>query len=111
MRLCLAVPFAVMVICGTPCPNPPAVPGADPPTGFGPPEVLLDGSDCAVGYPAFADIDGDGKIDLVMGVADRKSHEGGRLLVYRNLGTNTRPMYAKPTWLDATVPTARIPDG
>lgn len=100
-----------MVICGTPCPNLPAVSGADPPTRFGPPVVLLEGSECEVGYPAFADIDGDGKIDLVMGVADRKSYDGGRLLVYRNRGTNARPVYAKPTWLDATVPSARIPDG
>ena len=72
---------------------------------------LLDGSEYGGGYPAFADIDGDGTTDLVVGVTDWDSHDGGRLLVYHNRGTNARPVYAKPAWLDATVPSARIPDG
>jgi hypothetical protein len=72
---------------------------------------LLDGSEYGRLYPAFADIDGDGKTDLVVGVTDWDSRNGGRLLVYRNRGTNARPVYAKPTWLDQTVPSARIPDG
>jgi hypothetical protein len=111
MRLCLTVPLAVLVIGGALCSDPPAAaPGADRPTGFDPPVPLLDGSESG-GYPAFADIDGDGTIDLVVGVADGESHDGGRLLVYRNRGTNARPVYAKPTWLDQTVPSARIPDG
>jgi hypothetical protein len=73
--------------------------------------VILDGTEHGRLFPAFADIDGDGKIDLVVGVAGHKSRRNGRLLVYLNRGTKTRPKYAKPRWLDETVPTARIPDG
>ena len=51
---------------------------------------------------AAADIDGDGKIDLVVGTWL------GRLRVYRNQGTNARPEYAKPKWLDETVPSANV---
>jgi hypothetical protein len=100
-----------MVIGGTPRSDPPAAPGADRPAGFDPAVPLLDGSEYGRLYPAFADIDGDGKTDLVVGVTDWDSRNGGRLLVYRNRGTNARPVYAKPTWLDQTVPSARIPDG
>jgi hypothetical protein len=73
--------------------------------------VILDGSEYGRMYPAFADVDGDGNTDLVVGLADLHSDDGGRLLVYRNRGTNARPVYAKPTWLDAAVPSARVPDG
>ena len=72
---------------------------------FGPPEVLLDGSgDGTRLYPHYADFDGDGRIDQVVGVNDR-------LLVYRNQGTNANPEYARPTWLDEVEPSARIPRG
>jgi hypothetical protein len=74
----------------------------DKPTGFDPPEVILDGSEYGRLYPTFADIDGDGKIDMLVG------NWLGRLLVFRNQGTNARPVYAKPTWLDETVPSAKI---
>jgi hypothetical protein len=119
MRLCLTVLLAPVVLGGTLRSDPPgATPRADRPTGFDPPVTLLGGSDYHAfahvpgGYPAFADVDGDGTTDLVVGVTDRaESHDGGRLLVYRNRGTDDRPAYAKPTWLDATVPSARIPDG
>jgi hypothetical protein len=77
-------------------------PDANAPTGFGAPELILDGSAYGRLFPAFADIDGDGKIDMVVGTWD------SRLLVYRNTGTNARPVYAKPTWLDETVPSAKI---
>jgi hypothetical protein len=72
------------------------------PTGFDPPEVILDGSEYGRLYPTFADIDGDGKTDLLVG------NWLSRLLVFRNTGTNARPVYGKPTWLDQTVPSARI---
>ena len=42
-----------------------------------------------------------GKIDLLVG------NWLSRLLVFRNKGTNARPVYAKPTWLDETVPSAK----
>jgi hypothetical protein len=84
----------------------PREPGPPPeaPTGFERPELILDGSEYGQLYPAFADIDGDGKIDMLVG------NWLGRLLVFRNKGTNARPEYAKPQWLDETVPSAKIRD-
>jgi hypothetical protein len=113
MRLCLCVMLALMAVGGIECPNlRDAAAGADALAGFDPPKLILDLTEDDGPFPAFADIDGDGKIDLVLGVADwTKNRGGGRLRVYRNQGTKTRPAYAKPTWLDETVPTARIPDG
>jgi hypothetical protein len=77
-------------------------PPPEPATGFDAPELILDGSDHGRLYPAFADIDGGGKTDMVVGTWS------SRLLVYRNTGTNARPEYAKPKWLDETVPSAKI---
>jgi hypothetical protein len=77
-------------------------PPLEAPTGFERPELILDGSEYGKLYPAFADIDGDGKIDMLVG------NWLGRLLVFRNKGTNARPEYAKPRWLDETVPSAKI---
>jgi hypothetical protein len=76
--------------------------GGERPIEFEPPEVILDGSEYGRLYPAFADIDGDGKIDMLVG------NWLGRLLVLGNKGTNARPVYAKPTWLDETLPSADI---
>jgi hypothetical protein len=76
--------------------------GRERPIEFEPPEVILDGSEYGRLYPAFADIDGDGKIDMLVG------NWLGRLLVFRNKGTNARPVYARPTWLDETLPSANI---
>jgi hypothetical protein len=64
--------------------------------------VILDGSEYGRLYPAFADIDGDGKVDLLVG------NWLGRLLVFRNHGTNDQPAYARPAWLHETVPSADI---
>ena len=101
MRLRLSIAVALLAVGGTVRQTPTGT-GQQPdrPTGFDPPEVILDGSERL--YPAFADIDGDGKVDMVVGTWT------SRLLVYRNEGTNARPAYAKPTWLDETVPSAKI---
>jgi hypothetical protein len=109
-RLRLAAVLVTVTAAGCPALSG-AVPSAGLATGFDPPEVILDGSDYGRLYPAFADVDGDGMTDLVVGIADWHSYDGGRLLVYRNQGTNALPAYATPTWLDAAVPSARIPDG
>jgi hypothetical protein len=103
MRLRLSIALALIAIGGTVRPTPPGTsPQTDKPTGFDPPEVILDGSEYGRLYPTFADIDGDGKIDMLVGTWS------GRLLVYLNKGTNARPVYAKPKWLDETVPSAKI---
>src|SRR5262245_6696584 len=101
MRLRLSVALALLAVGGTVRQTPTGT-GQQPdrPTGFDPPEVILDGSERL--YPAFADIDGDGKVDMVVGTWT------SRLLVYRNKGTNARPVNAKPAWLDETVPSAKI---
>lgn len=79
--------------------------GANHPPEFGPPEVILDGSeDAGKLYPHYADFDEDGRIDRLVGVRDR-------LLVYRNRGTSAEPKYAVPTWFDEAEPSARIPAG
>lgn len=68
------------------------------PAPLGPPQLLFDGShhrDCL--YPCYADFDGDGTIDQLVGVGDR-------LLVFRNHGTTARPAYAPPTFFDAVIP-------
>src|SRR5215471_6031818 len=103
MRVRLSIALALIVIGGTVSQTPTGT-GQQPdkPTGFDPPEVILDGSEYGRLYPTFADGDGDGKIDMLVGTWK------GRLLVYRNTGTNARPVYAKPTWLDETVPSADI---
>ena len=86
--------LAITVTGGDVHPTTPSntVPQPEKPLRFDSPEVILDGSLRL--YPAFADIDGDGKTDMVVGTWL------GRLRVYCNRGTNARPEYAKPTWLD-----------
>ena len=103
MRLRLSIAVALLAVGGTVRQTPTGT-GQQPdmPTEFDAPEVILDGSEYGRLYPTFADIDGDGKIDMLVG------NWLGRLLVFRNNGTNARPVYAKPTWLDETVPSAKI---
>ena len=103
MRLHPGIVLALVAAGGAVPAVPPGTgPRPDAPDGFDPPEVVLDGSEYCKLYPAFADVDGDGTTDLVAGTWR------GRLLVFRNTGTDDRPAYAKPTWLDAAVPSADL---
>ena len=97
-------PFLIVALAIAGSPLIGAFPGPHRSTAFHPPEVILDGSEHGRMFPAFTDLDGDGKIDLLAGTVNR-------LLVYSNTGTNDRSAYGKLAYLDATVPTARIPDG
>jgi hypothetical protein len=79
---------------------------------------ILDGSEIGLLFPTFADVDGDGKIDLLVGLYGDtqpaligKDYVEGRLLVYLNRGTNAAPVYAKPCRFDDLVPSGRIPSG
>jgi FG-GAP repeat len=55
-------------------------------------------------FPAVGDLDGDGRKDLLVG-----QQKDGRLRVFRNVGTDARPVFGKPAWFDETVPDGRIP--
>lgn len=60
----------------------------------------------APGYacPSWADIDGDGKKDLLVG-----QFRGGKIKVYRNLGGDGVPMLAAGEWLEAEGKPAEVP--
>jgi hypothetical protein len=56
-------------------------------------------------YPALGDLDGDGRVDLLIG------RSKGRMQWYRNVGGGARPQYAAPVWFDDICPNGRIPIG
>lgn len=73
--------------------------------------VLADGKPLDVersghAAPFFADFDGDGKPDLLVGQFD-----GGRLRVYRNLGTAGAPRFGEFEWFKASEAPATIAPG
>jgi hypothetical protein len=76
--------------------------------GFLPGDVLGDNAN-----PWFADFDGDGTPDLLVGQGAFSSAfpDGGRLRIYKNLGAKGRPRFDAPFWFDDLVPTGRIPTG
>lgn len=58
-----------------------------------------DAEECLKGWhacPAFHDVDGDGKVDLVSG------EHFGRIWIFRNAGSNAQPVYEKPYALQQT---------
>lgn len=83
---------------------------AAPGSGLAPPMQILahgvpidisrEGQAC----PLFADVDGDGLRDLLVGEA-----WGGRLRVYHNLGTSQAPKFGDYEWLRAGDRVARVP--
>jgi hypothetical protein len=69
--------------------------------------IEADGKPIRGGYaPAFGDIDGDDRPDLVLG-----GDSEGRLAVYRNIGPPHSPRLTGSPWFDDQVPTGRIPKG
>jgi hypothetical protein len=56
--------------------------------------------------PAWADIDGDGKHELLVG-----QFGGGKLRIYKNLGSQTEPRFGDFTWFQAGGAVATVPYG
>jgi hypothetical protein len=56
--------------------------------------------------PFVGDIDGDGKLALLVG----QYHEG-RLRIYRNVGTRDKPKFDSYTWFEAGGKLGRVPEG
>lgn len=72
--------------------------------------VLADGAPIAVeapGFacPAFADVDGDGLLDLVVG-----QFREGKMQFFKNIGTAEEPSFQKGDWLKTGDQPARVPD-
>jgi hypothetical protein len=62
-------------------------------------------------FPSVGDFYGDGRLALLLGYGGGGIFDEGRLLVYRNVGTQARPRLAAPQWFDDTAPTGRVPQG
>lgn len=64
--------------------------------------------DCEIGHaaPFIADVDGDGLADLLVG-----QFGGGKLRVYKNIGTKTEPKFGNFYWMKAGSADASVPAG
>ena len=64
--------------------------------------------DTEIGHaaPFLVDLDGDGKLDLLVG-----QFGGGKLKLYRNVGTAEAPSYGEATWIQAGGAEATVPSG
>ncbi len=56
--------------------------------------------------PFYADFDGDGVKDLLVGEVDE-----GRMRIYHNYGTNAQPRFSDYTWFKAGRDLGRVPFG
>jgi hypothetical protein len=56
--------------------------------------------------PFAGDLDGDGKLALLVG-----EYFEGRLRIYRNAGTRRRPRFDSWTWFEAGGKPGRVPEG
>lgn len=76
-----------------------------------PVHVMADGQPLDVGgigyaAPFMSDYDGDGVRDLWVGEFNE-----GRLRIYRNLGTNSKPRFGQYEWFKDGAATGRVPAG
>ena len=64
--------------------------------------------DANIGHaaPFYADIDGDGVRDLLVGQFD-----GGQLRIYHNFGTNAQPAFRDMQWFKAGADLGKVPYG
>jgi hypothetical protein len=90
----------------------PAYANPAPTTGELAPPVRLDAAgkpiDTDIGHaaPFVVDWDQDGKLDLVVGQFGE-----GKLKIFRNLGSTSKPQYAEPSWFEAAGSVAKVPTG
>ena len=78
---------------------------------FNEPFKVLDGTqpiNVEIGHaaPLLYDINGDGKKELLVG-----QFGGGKLRIYKNVGTNSNPQFEGFTWFQAGGQLASIPSG
>jgi hypothetical protein len=100
------IPLGVLALLATGVaagPPTPAVPGLRDPV-----PAVADGEPVvrATLFPFVADLDGDGKPDLLLG-----THTKGRMLLARNTGKPGAMAFGPPQWFDELNPDVTIPAG
>ncbi len=65
----------------------------------------IDVAHSGLAAPCYADVDGDGVKDLLVGERE------GKLRIYRNHGTNGEPSFREYTWLKVGADLGRVPCG
>ena len=85
---------------------------------FGEPSLVNVNSDFAYGHaaPCVYDYDMDGVNDLMVGYFDRadendKSIQGGKLMIYKNVGTNQKPEYENGEYFKIDGKLGTVPSG